>query len=206
MRLSGLMSTINWNEIYKRIDSVTKALDAGFKKSGEERAAILRKRAEILSRETGAKADKGEYTEVVEFVLAYERYAIQTSYVREIIVLNDIITLPCTPLFLAGIINLRGEIISVIDLKIFFDLPSKGLTDLNKVIILYNEDMEFGILADAISGVRNLKKEELELTLPTLTGIREEYLKGISKDQVVFLDAGKLLNDKKIIIDEQVES
>lgn len=198
------MTSINWTEIHKRLESVNKALETGFKQSGEERAAILKKRAEILARESGEKRAEGETVEAVEFVLSYERYAIQTSYVREIIVLNELIAIPCTPSFIAGIINLRGEIISVIDIKRFFDLPPKGISDLNKVIIIHNEEMEFGILADSITGVRNLNMNELEPHLPTLTGIREEYLKAITKDHVVFLDAEKLLNDKKIIIDESV--
>lgn len=200
------MTSINWTEIHKRLESVNKALETGFKQTGEERAAILKKRAEILARESGEKRAEGEYIEAVEFALSYERYAIQTSYVREIIVLNELIAIPCTPSFIAGIINLRGEIISVIDLKRFFDLPAKGISDLNKVIIIHNEEMEFGILADSIMGVRKLNQSELETNLPTLTGIREEYLKGITKDHVVFLDAEKLLTDKKIIIEEKVET
>ncbi|MBI5194002.1 MAG: purine-binding chemotaxis protein CheW [Nitrospirae bacterium] len=198
------MPTINWTEIYNRLEAVNKAIESGFSQSGEERAVILKKRAEALARESEEKTAEGEYIEVVEFVLAYERYAIQTSYVREIIVLNELIRIPCTPLFTAGIINLRGEIISVIDLKRFFDLPAKGISYLNKVIILHNEEMEFGILADSITGVRNLNMNEIEPKLPTLTGIREEYLKGITRDQVVFIDAEKLLTDKKMIIDETV--
>lgn len=199
------MSTINWTEIHKRLEAVNKAIETGFRQSGEEQAAILKKRAEILAKESEEKTREGEYIEAVEFVLSYERYAIQTDYVREIIVLNELIKIPCTPSFIAGIIYLRGAIISVIDLKRFFDLPAKGLSDLNKVIILHNEEMEFGILADSITGVCNMNKSELETDLPTLTGIREEYLRGITKDHVVFLDAEKLLTDKKIIIEEKVE-
>ena len=99
---------------------------------------------------------------------------------------------------------MRGQVLSVIDIKRFFDLPEKGLTDLNKVIILHSDDMEFGILADAIVGVRNLNLSEIETSLPTLTGIRKEYLMGITRDREVVIDAGKLLTDKGIIVDENV--
>jgi len=64
--------------------------------------------------------------------------------------------------------------------------------------------MEFGILADAIVGVRNLNLSEIETSLPTLTGIRKEYLMGITRDREVVIDAGKLLTDKGIIVDENV--
>ncbi|HZC03678.1 MAG TPA: chemotaxis protein CheW, partial [Gammaproteobacteria bacterium] len=52
-------------------------------------------------------------------------------------------------------------------------LPAKGLTDLNKVIIVHDPSMEFGILADALLGVRSIPIEEIQASLPTLTGIRE---------------------------------
>jgi purine-binding chemotaxis protein CheW len=112
--------------------------------------------------------------------------------------------MPCAPPFVLGIINVRGQILSVIDIKKFFDLPEKGLTDLNKVIILHSDSTEFGILADVILGVRSVSLSELQPSLPTLTGIRQEYLKGVTKERLVILDAAKLLCDKRIIIHEEV--
>ena len=141
----------------------------------------------------------------MEFLLAYEKYGIESSYVREVYSLKELTPLPCTPLFVLGIINVRGQILSVIDIKKFFDLPEKGLADLNKVIILHSDSMEFGILADVMLGVRNVLLSELQPSLPTLTGIRQEYLKGITAERVVILDAEKLLSDKQIIIHEEVE-
>ena len=138
--------------------------------------------------------------------MAYERYGIESTYVSEVYPLKDLTPLPCTPAFVLGIINVRGQIISVLDLKKFFDLPEKGLTDLNKVIILRNEEMEFGILADVILGVVNVPLSYLQPTLPTLTGIREEYLKGITGERLVILDAGKLLSSRKIVVHEEVET
>lgn len=196
---------INWEEVYRRLASAQASLESGFKLSREECARILKKRTEILARETEVTSDRGENIEVVEFLLAHERYAVQTNYVREIVVLNELIAIPCTPPFVSGIIIIRGEIISVIDIKIFFELPAGGLSDLNKVIILQYEDMTFGILADSISGVCNIFLAELEPALPTMTGIREEYLTGITNGHMVVLDAAKLLTDSKIIVDEKVE-
>jgi purine-binding chemotaxis protein CheW len=110
---------------------------------------------------------------------------------------------PCTPPFVLGLINVRGQIMSVIDLKKFFDLPEKGLTDLNKVIIVSDDKMEFGILADNVLGVRSLPLAELQPALPTLTGVREEYLKGVTRERTVILDGKKLLGDRKIVIHEE---
>jgi purine-binding chemotaxis protein CheW len=102
------------------------------------------------------------------------------------------------------LVNVRGQILSIIDIKKLFDLPEKGLTDLNKVIIVRADHMELGILADAILGVRCIAREELQPALPTQTGIREEYLKGITKDPLVVLDVERILSDEKILVNDGV--
>lgn len=195
---------INWDELRSHMESSQAALEQGFNPSAEERKNTLRARAARLAVEPEKKAAAKEFIEVVEFLLANEKYAVESGYVREIYPLNEITPVPCTPNFVIGIVNVRGQILSVIDIKRFFDLPEKGLTNLNKVIILHSGDMEFGIMADAIVGVRNLNLNEIETSLPTLTGIRKEYLMGITRDREVLIDAGKLLADKGIIVDENV--
>jgi len=96
--------------------------------------------------------------------------------------------------------NFHGHILSVIDLRNFFDLPLKGLTELNQVIVLHNDEIEFGILADELLEITKIPLNEIQYSLPTLTGIRADYLKGITKDRIVILDALKLLSDDKIRI------
>lgn len=196
---------IDWDEIHRRLETSQDALDRGLQLTHEEKNKILKTRAKILAVESEKKAKTEEGIQVVEFLLACEKYAVASEYVREIHPLKEFTPIPCTPPFVLGIINVRGRILSVIDIKKFFDLPEKGLTDLNKVIILHSESMEFGILADAIIGVRNIAVSELQTSLPTLTGIREEYLKGVTKERTVILDAEKLLSDKSIVVHELVE-
>ena len=112
-------------------------------------------------------------------MLAYERYAVETQYVSQVAMLEHLIPLPCTPAFVLGIVNLRGAILPVLDLKNFFELPVKGLTDLNKIIVLQSGKILFGILADAIVGVRHILLRDVQSSLPTLTGVRKNYLKGV---------------------------
>ena len=163
---------------------------------------LLQARARLLAQppdaETAAPA-----IEVVTLLLAYETYAIETAYVREVYPLKDLTPLPCTPAFVAGIVNVRGQVMSVIDLKYLFELPPKGLTDLNKIVIVSDGGMEFGILADAILGVRNIPLHEIQPGLPTLTGVREDYLQGITAEGVVVLDAARLLHNENIVIHEE---
>ncbi|OIR09791.1 chemotaxis protein CheW [mine drainage metagenome] len=195
---------IDWREIEQRMDASRVAIERLWAPTAEDTLRILRERASNLAREVvaGETADTG--IEVIEFLLAHERYAIATEYVRGVDPLESLTPLPCTPSFVLGIVNVRGEILSVIDIKKFFDLPEKGLTDLNKVIVIESADMVFGIVADAVGGVRRILRADIQSSLPTLTGIREDYLLGVTEERVVILDAAKLLNDERLIVQEQV--
>lgn len=194
---------VDWNAIHRRVESITAMIDRGYSPGPEDAERILKNRAEMLAREPEEATD-GESIEIVEFLLAHERYGIESRSVREVYPIKDYTPLPGTPAFVLGLVNVRGQIISVIDIKRFFGLPDKGIGDLNKVIIIRDDTMEFGILADSILGVRPLMKNEIQPPLPTLTGIREEFIMGVTGERIVVLDAGKLLKDKDIVVHQEI--
>jgi len=198
-------AAIDWAEVRARLDAARAAGEQAWTPGADETKRILRDRALALAAEPSETQTLADSIEVVEFLLAHERYAVESSWVREVYPLENLTPLPCTPTFVLGIVNLRGEIVSVIDVRKFFDLPQTGLLDLNKVIVLESGNMVFGILADVILGVRRIPLAEIQPSLPTLTGIREKYLKGITPERTVVLDAGKLLADEEIVVQEQVD-
>jgi purine-binding chemotaxis protein CheW len=112
--------------------------------------------------------------------------------------------MPCTPPFIAGVMNLRGQILAIVDLRKFFGLPARGLTELNRVIVLRDGDNELGLLADSVDGMRPVTAPDLQQGLSTLTGIRERFLKGITGQMVAVLDGGRLLADAGLKVDEKV--
>jgi len=193
---------IDWSAIHGRLEAVNAAITRGSSPSPEERKRILKARADLLARQPGKGQDR-ETIEVVEFMLANERYGIESSYVREVYPLRDYTPLPCTPSFVLGLLNLRAQIISVIDIKKFFDMPEKGISDPNKVIIVSDGKMIFGILADVILDVRGIAVEDIQSSIPTLTGICEQFLRGVTRERTVILDAAKLLADKYIVVYEE---
>src|SRR6202521_3590555 len=169
-------------------------------------AQILRARAQALARPPAHTPAAGTLLEVLEFRLAQERYAIETRYVREVYPLKDLTPLACTPPFVLGIVNVRGRIVPVFDLKNFFDLPEQGLTDLHRIILIEGSEMELGLLADVSVGVRSIPADSLQPSLSTFTGIRSEYLKGVTAERLVVLDVARILADPKIIVHEEVET
>lgn len=195
---------INFREIEQRLETARTTIECIWAPTTEETQRILQARALALAQESTLDETADESIEVVEFTLAYEQYAVESRYVREVSYLESLTPLPCTPAFVLGIVNLRGEIIPVIDLKKFFDLPEKGLTDLDRIIVLQTGKILFSVLADAIVGVRRILVTSIQSSLPTLTGARKNYLKGVTPERLVVLDAEKLLMDESIIVQEQV--
>lgn len=164
-----------------------------------EPEAVLRARAQALAR-VSAAAEVGEQLEVLQFRLAWEDYAVEARHVREVGALEQITPLPGTPAFVLGVVHLHGEIVSVIDLRTFFELPDQGLSDLNRLIVLEGAGMRFGILADAITGMSRLPLAQLQPPPPTLTGMRAKYLRGLTPARTVLLDAGLLLTDETLVV------
>lgn len=191
---------IDWKKIDARIEAVGEAIRGEFSASAGDRKKILRDRARVLAREP-ERAPEGEFFEIVEFTLAGERYGLESSYVQEVYPLKDYTPVPCTPPFVLGLVNVRGRIISVVDLEKFFGMPEVGISDTKTVIIVRHEKMEFGIVADSIVGVRTVSVGEMQPVPSTLSGIRG-FFKGITKERAVVLDAIKLLTDKNIVVHE----
>jgi purine-binding chemotaxis protein CheW len=197
---------INWSEIHNRLETARQALDQDAALlSPQESRAILKARARLLAREPPPAATAQEFLEIIEFRLASETYGLESAFVREVYPLKALTPLPGVPPFVLGIANVRGQILSVIDLKTFFNLPSRELGQLNTLIILRNAQMEFGILADAVLGARSLALEAIHAAPPTVSGIGAEYLRGVTAERVILLDAEKILGDEKIIVHQEAE-
>lgn len=194
---------IDWAVVRQRLDAARAATERAWNPDVQTTARILAERARTLA-QTGREPHEAEALEVVEFMVSNEMYGIETSFIREIHPLTNLTPVPCTPAFVLGVFNLRGEIVSVMDIKRFFDLPESGLTDLNKVVVLQSASMRFGVLADAIQGVRRMAIADIQPSLPTLTGIRQQYLKGVTSERTIILDAERLLADENIVVREQV--
>lgn len=170
----------------------------------EKKRKILKDRAIKLAATDKEFFKEKKHLETVVFTLANEIYAIESQYIREVYPLKDFTKLPSVPSFVFGIINVRRHILTVIDLKVFFDLTSKQQKLPDKIIILESNEGAFAILADSIEGIRQIALDEMQASLITLTGVRQLFLKGITQDGVIILDGKKLLNEKILIVNQIV--
>ncbi|MDQ7782136.1 MAG: chemotaxis protein CheW [Desulfomonilaceae bacterium] len=171
----------------------------------EEKRRILRERARRLARKRDAEEDKDEAClSVIGFRLGEERYAVEVGFVREVYALRDLTPVPCTPRHILGIVNVRGQVVSVTDMKVLFGLPGNGVRDDCRVLILSDEVMEMGILVDEVFGEMRIPMEKIRSQMPAPKSIKQEYLRGVAQDRLVVLDAAALLCDEQIVVHEEV--
>lgn len=166
---------------------------------------IFRRRAKALAAEPPRGQPVRPSLDAVAFQLAHETYAVESIYVREVLPLRELTPLPSAPAFVLGLANVRGQILSVIDLRVLFDLPRKESGAATKLIVLRAADMEVGVLADAVAGALSVPLDEIRPALPTMTGFRERCLRGIGGESLVILAANRLLADEAIVVNQQAE-
>ena len=172
----------------------------------QDKRRILKARALALARPVAVADGVGASIEIIEFALANERYGLETACLREVCTLKDLTPLPCTPAFVAGVINVRGSILPVIDISQFLELPIIGLNDVHVVLIVRADDTEIGILADRILGIGGVPLASLQPSLPTLARISADYVKGVTAERLVVLDAARIALSPRIIVNEEAET
>ncbi|QXE92087.1 chemotaxis protein CheW [Geomonas subterranea] len=200
--MSVKSSSIDWALLLKRQEAAFAATGAP-SRDPEREQALLEERARLLRQRPGG-GTHATGIHCLEFLLSGERYAIELPYVAATLPLTDFTPLFCAPPFVLGVTNLRGRIISIVDLRRFFELPALGLSDLNRVIVVSGDEMEFGVLADRIVGTTSVPAGDFLPTPDTFTGPREEFVAGVTADRLALLDMGRILADPRMVVHEEV--
>jgi len=136
------------------------------------------------------------------FTLANERYGLPTPYAQEVVRQADYTPVPGAPDFLAGVLNLRGDILAVFDLRPFLGVAGGGGTGLSRVLVAGGARAEFGILADAVEGVTAVRADEVLEPPGAVAGPGRQYLRGVTPDALIVLDGAALLADARLFIDQ----
>ena len=178
--------------------------EAGEKESGDDpgrAGGILTSRAQAIAR-PNEEPRETRFSEILTFRLEGREYAIEPQYIREVFIIREITPVPGTPAIIAGISAVTAEIISVVDLRTLFAIPKHGLTDLNRVIVLTNGTITFGILADYITDIGTRPTDRFAPIVPGTTPIKQRYLLGTADGSTIVLDAGAILADPVMVVDE----
>ncbi|MDI6602154.1 MAG: chemotaxis protein CheW [Thermoanaerobacteraceae bacterium] len=146
--------------------------------------------------------------QVVVFKLLGEEYCVDIMKVVEIIRMQEITKLPDAPRFVEGVINLRGKIIPVIDLKKRFNLQEGGINEDTRIIITNADSKTIGFIVDNVTEVLRLNEEDIESIDNVTVGIDKDYIQGIGKlDKrlLIMLDLNKVLTKEEKISLKKME-
>lgn len=193
---------IDWEDARRQLARLDEAVEGALRPSPDKVRQILDERARRLARPPQVEQASAGLLEVVTFTLAGETYAIESRFVREMVRVADLTPVPGTPATVAGVTNVRGVIVDVLDLRGVFGLLPKGSAALSRMLILGTERDEFGILVEEVREVMTLAKEEF-LKLPEAApGPARDYLAGVTRDALLLIDGSALLNDTKLVVDQ----
>lgn len=195
---------IDWPEVKVRI---TKAFSRSDGESSPEWVrGVLVERARRLAVAAEPEEAAVEALEVLPFRLGREQYAIETRFAREVVRLTGFTAIPGTENFLLGATNLRGEIVPVFDLMLFFGFASQGLTDRSRVIVVGGEEVELGIIADSVQAVSRLPVDAI-IADAAFEGARGgECVRGVTRDAMIILDGAALVKDQRLFIGTPTDS
>ena len=157
---------------------------------------------EGINEELDEDAQKNRF---LTFHLGKESYGIEIQYVTEIIVMQEITKVPDLPEFIIGVVNLRGNVISIMDMRRRFHLESRDYDDRTCIIVVDISDIAVGLLVDTVNEVLNIPEEQVDPPPKTHSGIKSNYFMGMGKveNQVkILLDIEKILHEEEL---EQVE-
>ena len=188
-----------WASLRERMAEFERRLLDGFTIDPEERAARLRERSRQWARVVDDEAPADEF-EVLRFGISGELYAIASEHVAQVLPLSQYTPLPSTPAYVLGIVNVRGRIVSVLDLRVLFELPIDSLSERNFLVILQSPQMEFGVLVDRVLGITQIRRDALQKAPVNLTGVRANYLLGVTDEQATVLDGARLLGDHELTV------
>ena len=218
---------INWDEVHQKIlaseakNSLVETL------SEEQLSAIWARRAFQVSQVIQSE-DQGDRLELAIIRLGREYFGLDVRYLFDIRLLSHLTRVPRTPPWVAGVVNLRGRIISVLDLQRFLNLPGRENTDGQSnprhLAVVETAVMELGILVDEVLSMESFPLQKVQEATSVVRGIPAEYVRGVvfrkengmsvsasrndsdetERSLLLILDLPALLADKRLIVHEEV--
>ncbi|WP_017689164.1 chemotaxis protein CheW [Paenibacillus sp. PAMC 26794] len=150
-----------------------------------------------------------EELKVIVFKLGSEEYGIEVDKVQTIERMMPITRVPKTLSFVKGVINLRGVVIPVIDLRGRFSLPETEYTDQTRIVIVGVDDMQVGFIVDSANDVIDIKSSAIDSPPEVVGGVKARYLRGVAKLEnsrlLIMLNLNEVLNKSEIVQLESVE-
>ncbi|AHK15344.1 MAG: chemotaxis protein CheW [Thalassolituus sp.] len=153
-----------------------------------------------MSAIAGNKSVEDPVLQWVTFRLENESYGINVMQVQEVLRYSEIAPVPGAPPYVLGIINLRGNVVTVIDTRLRFGLPTSDTTDQTRIVIIEAENQVVGILVDAVAEVVYLRQSEIETTPNVGNDESSKFIQGVchkNDELLILVDLEKMMSDEE---------
>jgi purine-binding chemotaxis protein CheW len=194
-----------WEKIHERIEMLTEEMNGTL--TEEDLRDLWYRRALELSRLSGPSQESDRKLRVVVFRLGSDRYGVNLDRVREIQRAGRITPVPTAPDFVVGVMNLRGNILSVVDIRIFFGLPKVTVSERTRILVVEGEGLRIGIIVEQVDEIAAVDEADIKPPLSLNKTISEDYIKGIAShrgEMLIMVDLGKVLRNPRLVVEENV--
>ena len=153
-----------------------------------------------MSAIAGNKTGEDPVLQWVTFRLEKETYGINVMQVQEVLRYTEIAPVPGAPPYVLGIINLRGNVVTVIDTRLRFGLPTADTTDQTRIVIIEAENQVVGMLVDAVAEVVYLRQSEIETTPNVGNDESAKFIQGVchkNDELLILVELEKMMSDEE---------
>jgi len=210
-----------WKKFRKRAEDLQKNLETLREISDEEKENIFKERAVKLSLTKSKTEDDKDLINIISFYIGGEFYGIDVEFLQEIYEVNNITRIPCTPAVLAGLINHRGSVLTIIDLKILLNLEDSTASkkkefdnkrrkpeenSSNKILILDCLESKVGIIIDRFESLLEFPRKKIK-PVPLFFLEKNKIVKSevhVNDHPLLIIDVEELLKDKRLFVNEDV--
>jgi purine-binding chemotaxis protein CheW len=191
---------IDWQQVHARLAQAAAMTRQALAPSEERSALLLEARARRLAQPL-AVPRPAVMLDLLTLSLSGERYAIETRYVQEVSRLTNLAPVPGVPEFVAGVANLRGQILVVFDIGPVFGFKARGPSEATRVVVCGHAEPDLALLVDDVSEVILRAADELTRGTARAGGCGEPFVRGVTSDAIVVIDGAALLADRRFFVE-----
>ena len=184
-----MMNDRNWDEFWRDLGWVKR------RTAQHDLTERLQQRAEQYARSVARPMPEEAHHTMLTFALGDETYGVDVHLVQSVRMMDTVVMVPGVPDFYAGVVNIRGNIITVMDLRLFFGLSVTGDPP-QELIVMRAGGMQLGLLAHHVREMRRIPHDNVSV----LDDI--QYALGVTNDRLVLLDIERLFTDSRLIVGE----
>jgi purine-binding chemotaxis protein CheW len=193
---------IDWQELHARLAQTVATTREALRPSSERDAMLLEERARRLAQPLGSARSAGAALDLLVFTLTGERFGIEARHVQEVLRFTALTPVPGVPEFVAGVVNVRGQILVVFDIRPLCGIARKDVTDTSRIVVCGHTQPELGLVVDCVNDVvRRPTADLMSDAIPDDKGT-DSFIRGVMPDATIVLDGSALLADQRLFVEQ----